>query len=64
MVRKITEKLHDDTTRYMELACTSSDTKPTENVTTGSICVEVDTGNIYLYDEDGAQWVENGSLQG
>ena len=35
----------------------STDNKPTENVATGSVFFEVDTGDIYLYDEIGEEWI-------
>ena len=42
------------TKRYIEIACLSTDTKPTENVATGSTAIEADTGNFSLY--DGTAW--------
>lgn len=48
--------------RYMELAGLSTDTKPVDPIdavvvtATGSRFLEVDTGDIYAYDEDGATW--------
>lgn len=41
-----------------EVACLSTDTKPTEGVANGSICIEMDTGSIFMYDEAGAEWLE------
>lgn len=49
---------------YYEIAGTSSDTKPTENVATGSIFTEVDTGSVFFFDADGEEWVEQFSFQG
>ena len=52
----------DPPVRYLELAGLSTDTKPVdatdaEVVTaTGSRFLEVDTGDEYAYDEDGATW--------
>ena len=40
--------------------CLSSDTKPTDNIATGSQLVEIDTGDIYLFDEIGKTWVKFG----
>lgn len=48
---------------YIEAACLSTDTKPTDGVATGSILTEVDTGKVYMYDEDGEEWVEELTLQ-
>lgn len=49
---------------YVEIACLAADTKPTDGIATGSICVEVDTGKVYFYDSEGAEWVEQFSFQG
>lgn len=48
---------------YKECAGLSTDTKPTDDLSTGSIFVEVDTGNVYFWDESGAQWIEQFSFQ-
>lgn len=48
--------------RYVELAGLSTDTKPVDPIdavivtATGSRFLEVDTGDVYAYDEDGAAW--------
>lgn len=42
----------------IEIACKSTDTKPTENIVTGSLALEVDTGDIYAFDEAGTQWTK------
>lgn len=36
--------------------CLSSDTKPTVGIQNGSICIEMDTGKIYFFDEDNHVW--------
>ena len=42
---------------YYEYAGLSTDTpKPTEAVATGSLFLEVDTGDVYAYDEHGEEW--------
>ena len=41
---------------YREFAGLSTDEKPTEKITTGSLFMEVDTGDIYAYDEEGEEW--------
>ena len=52
----------DPPVRYLELAGLSTDTKPVDPVNammvtaTGSRFLEVDTGDVYAYDEDGATW--------
>lgn len=41
---------------YVEGVCLSTDTKPTDNIANGSQIVEMDTGNIYMFDEDAGEW--------
>lgn len=41
----------------------STDTKPTDGVYQGSIFVEVDTGDVYLFNADGGEWVKQFSFQ-
>ena len=53
MIRKIIENQFDGTKKYVELACLSTDSKPTGSMVTGSLALEVDTGDIYAYDETG-----------
>lgn len=39
----------------------SGDTKPTEGLLTGSSFYEIDTGKMYMFDEDGApgsEWID------
>ena len=40
----------------IEIACLHDDTKPTEDVATGSLALEVDTGDIYAFDEVSEAW--------
>lgn len=48
-----------------EWAGLSTDTKPTDDmVPNASIFIEVDTGNVFFYNADGAVWVKQFSLQG
>ena len=48
--------LNDTIGAYVELACISTDTKPTSGIAEGSICKEVDTGDIYMF--NGTTWVK------
>ena len=45
----------------MELYGTSSDSKPTTGIVTGSVFVEVNTGKVFLFNEDASAWVEVGA---
>ena len=53
----------EDKGGYVELACLSTDEKPTNGIATGSICIEVDTGKVYLFDSAGSLWIEQFSLK-
>ena len=46
----------DAGTLLVEIACKSSDAKPTDGIATGSTAIEVDTGNFYLFDESSSTW--------
>lgn len=40
--------------------CLSTDTKPTGWVGNGDVLIEMDTGKVFLYDAEGAEWLEVG----
>lgn len=51
--------------KYFEYAGLSTDTKPTGgSIATGSTFLEVNTGDVYAYDEDGATWNKIAALGG
>ena len=67
MVRKLVENKFDTEKSYVEIACTSTDTKPVSGIVTGSLALEVDTKKIYAFNEDassGEEWVEQVQLGG
>lgn len=41
---------------YQEISGLSTDTKPTEGIATGSVFLEVDTGDAYFFDESSKDW--------
>lgn len=47
----------------VEGSCLSTDEKPTDGIANGSVMVEVDTGDVYLFDEEASDWVEQFSFQ-
>ena len=51
MIRKLVENQFDADKKYVELACLALDSKPTGGMVTGSLALEVDTGDVYAYDE-------------
>lgn len=56
MVRILIDQAYIDGKNYKEIACLSTDTKPTEGIVTGSLALEADTGDIYAFDEVGGEW--------
>ena len=42
----------------VESACLSTDSKPTTGIANGSMCLEMNTGKIYVFNEAGSTWVE------
>ena len=64
MIRKLVEQIHVDGKNYVELACLYTDTKPTAGIITGSLALEVDTGDVYAFDEVGGEWDKIAALGG
>ena len=56
-LKKELYNIGSDPDKYLvEVACLSTDTKPTDDVVTGSLAMEVDTGDIYAFDEVSEDW--------
>ena len=36
----------------------SRDDKPTENIVNGTVFIEIDTGKVYMFDQENEQWKE------
>ena len=65
MVRTTNMRFIGGGVNYCEFAGLSSDTKPTSGISTGSLFLEVDTGDVYAFDEtDGGAWGKIASLGG
>lgn len=64
MVRILDARIIDGQTNYIECACLHDDTKPTAGVCTGSLALEVDTGDVYAFDEVGGEWDKIAELGG
>jgi len=41
----------------------SGDTKPTVGVSNGSSYQEIDTGKVFLFDEEDGSWIEQGAQE-
>ena len=51
--------------KYFEVAGSSSETKPVNDlICTGSLFLEVDTGDVYAYDEGDTEWKKIAELGG
>ena len=58
MLTNLNTKFYSEDKILTESACLSTDTKPTEGIKNGSICIEMDTGKIYMFNEAGTEWLE------
>ena len=58
MIRKLVDRYFDDSKKYAEMFGLSTDSKPTTGLVTGSKFTEVDTGDVYLFDEVGGTWAK------
>ena len=65
MVRVLYERIIDGGIRYIEAAGLKIDSKPTANVCTGSLFLEVDSGDVYAFAEgDSPSWGKIAALGG
>lgn len=64
MIRINEERIIEGKKRYIEMACLAADTKPTVDIVTGSLCLEVDTGDVYAFEEVGGTWDKIAELGG
>ena len=48
----------DGDASLIEASCMAADSKPTTGLINGSLCIEMDTGKIYAFNEAGSAWVE------
>lgn len=44
--------------RGHDIRLLSTDVKPTEGISNGAVCLEIDTGRAYLFDAEGGRWCE------
>lgn len=57
-VSMVTQELNDSSIQYLYMK--SSDVKPTEGISNGSVIVEVDTGKHFRFDEENRVWYDFG----
>lgn len=53
---RIYSQIENEQKNLVEISCLSTDSKPTEGIVTGSVALEVDTGDVYLFDEASTTW--------
>ena len=63
-MRKIIDRPFTGDKSYVEIACTSAETKPTTGVIMGSLALEVDTTDVYAFNETSGEWVKQLTLGG
>lgn len=56
LTNDVYENDENEVKNIVEIACLHADTKPTDGIVTGSLALEVDTGDIYAFDEAGGEW--------
>lgn len=59
-MRVIERKWMESGKDYVEMAGTSTESKPTEGLVTGSLFLEVDTGVVHAFDETTETWNQIG----
>jgi hypothetical protein len=64
MIRNTVENTFTDGKRYIEAAGLSTDTKPATGVITGSLFLEVNTGDVFAFDEESGEWKKIAELGG
>ena len=60
MVRTTKSEIVVGEVRYVEFSGLSTDDKPVGDYSTGSLFLEVDTCDVYFYDEDTSEWLKVG----
>lgn len=57
-MRKLYERIIDNEVNFVVISGDSDEDKPTANVCDGSVFIESDTGDAYLFNEDSGAWVK------
>ena len=65
MIRVLSERIVENGKKLVKLAGLSTDSKPTTGIATGSLFLEVDTGDVYAFAEgDSGSWGKIAALGG
>ena len=57
------DTLYQQRSASYDWRCKSKDTKPTENIRTNDLLLEVDTGKIYYFEDEINNWKEVGGKE-
>lgn len=57
-MRKLEERIIADGVNYVVISGDHSETKPTEGICDGSVFIESDTGDAYMFNEDSGTWIK------
>lgn len=64
MVRILEQRIIEGNKKYIECACLSTDSKPAADIATGSNALEVDTSDVYFFDEVSSTWIKSAGGSG
>lgn len=57
-MRYISERIINDEVNFVVIAGDSEEDKPTAKICDGSVFIETDTGDSYMFNEDSGTWVK------
>lgn len=57
-MRTLSERIINESVNFVVISGDSSETKPTENICDGSVFIESDTGDSYVFNELSGAWVK------
>lgn len=60
----IKREVLEDGSFLVKAAGLSTDTKPTRNISTGSLATETNTGDVYMFNEASGSWAKICALGG
>jgi len=58
--QKIVKREGSDRELYVVYNGLSTDAKPTDYLITGCVFIEIDTGDVYFFDEENNEWLKAG----
>ena len=64
MARNIVEQQFDMNKKFIKWAGLSTETKPSSGIVTGSLALEMDTGDLYGFEETNSTWYKLAELGG